>query len=137
MPPVWRCHIGSDRSKNLLLTGGTQFETVGTFYAPNVSMSKEYGIGKFLRGLLSGDKTRSKPGRKTLLSVFPYTSYSRMSDQDIMDLWRFWKTLPVSDEPSKEHKLFLPFNMRSNIGVWKSLFMKKEFVEIKKILLHI
>lgn len=41
------CHLGSDKSKNLLLAGGTAFETqFGKFYAPNVSMSKEYGISE-------------------------------------------------------------------------------------------
>ena len=33
-----------------------------------------------------------------------------MLDSDIVDLWSFWQTLPVSNEPSKDHKLFLPFN---------------------------
>ena len=128
------CHVGSDKSEKLLLAGGTQFETqFGTFYAPNVSMSKEYGIGRwssedFYRAIKLGQN----PEGKHYYPVFPYTSYSKMSDQDIMNLWRFWKTLPVSDEPSKEHKLFLPFNMRSNVGVWKSLFMKEEFVGDKE-----
>ena len=42
------CHLGSNRSKNLLLAGGTAVETqFGTFYAPYVSMSKEYGIDEW------------------------------------------------------------------------------------------
>ena len=124
------CHLGSDRSINLLLAGGTAFETqFGTFYAPNVSMSKEYGIGEWsLEDFYRALKLGQSPEGKHYYPVFPYTSYSRMSGQDIADLWVFWKTLPISNEPSKEHKLFLPFNMRSNIGVWKSLFMKDEFV---------
>lgn len=124
------CHLGSDRSINLLLAGGTAFETqFGTFYAPNVSMSKEYGIGEWsLEDFYRALKLGQSPEGKHYYPVFPYASYSRMSGQDIADLWVFWKTLPISNEASKEHKLFLPFNMRSNIGVWKSLFMKDEFV---------
>ena len=128
------CHLGSDRSINLLLAGGTAFETqFGTFYAPNVSMSKEFGVGEWsLEDFYRALKLGQSPEGKHYYPVFPYTSYSRMSGQDIADLWVFWKTLPISNEPSKEHKLFLPFNMRSNIGVWKSLFMKDEFVGDKQ-----
>ena len=128
------CHLGSDTSKKLLLAGGTAFETqFGTFYAPNVSMSKEYGIGEWsLEDFYRAIKLGQSPEGKHYYPVFPYTSYSRMSGQDIVDLWNFWQTLPISTKPSKEHKLFLPFNMRSNIGVWKSLFMKDEFVGDKQ-----
>ena len=128
------CHIGSDASKKLLLAGGTAFETrFGTFYAPNVSMSKEYGIGEWsLADFYRAIKLGQNPEGKHYYPVFPYTSYSRMLDQDIVDLWRFWKTLPSSNKPSKDHKLLLPFNMRSNIGVWKSLFMEEDFVGDKR-----
>ena len=124
------CHLGTDRSEKLMLSGGRSFETqFGTFYAPNVSMSKEFGIGEWsLENFYHAIKLGQSPLGKHYYPAFPYPAYSRMLDSDIVDLWSFWQTLPVSNEPSKDHKLFLPFNMRSNIGIWKRLFLRQEFV---------
>ena len=42
------CHLEADGPDKLMLSGGRAFETkFGTFYAPNVSMSKEFGIGEW------------------------------------------------------------------------------------------
>ena len=51
-----------------------------------------------------------------------------MTDQDIMDLWTFWKTLPSSDAFISDHDLPFLFSSRRNIGVWKTLYMSDKFV---------
>ena len=112
-------HLGSDKSKKPLLAGGTEFETqFGKFYAFYFSMSKDYGIDAWsFEDFYRAIKLGQSPEGKHYYPVFPYTSYSSMSGQDIVHLWNFWQKLPISTEPSKEHKLFLSFNMRTNIGV--------------------
>jgi mono/diheme cytochrome c family protein len=54
-----------------------------------------------------------------------------MKDQDIKDLWTFWKTLPSSETPNKDHELPILFDIRRNIGVWKKLYVSEEFVSEK------
>jgi hypothetical protein len=42
------CHMDPQGSNRLLLVGGQSFSTpFGMFYAPNISMSKGYGIGEW------------------------------------------------------------------------------------------
>jgi mono/diheme cytochrome c family protein len=54
--------------------------------------------------------------------AFPYTSYTRMTDQDIADLFAFLNTLPPSDVASLPHQIGFPFNIRRSLGGWKFLF---------------
>ena len=45
------CHVEKGSQNKLLLAGGQAFASpFGTFYAPNVSMSKTYGIGAWNQG---------------------------------------------------------------------------------------
>ena len=59
--------------KSLLLAGETAFETqVETFYTPNVSMSKEYGIGEwFLEDFYRAIKLGQSPEGKHYYPVIP------------------------------------------------------------------
>src|SRR5690606_37553757 len=54
---------------------------------------------------------------------FPYTSYQRMTVDDVRDLFAFMKTLPAVERPSEPHDLKFPFNVRRAVGLWKLLYM--------------
>jgi mono/diheme cytochrome c family protein len=58
--------------------------------------------------------------------AFPYTSYTRMTDQDIADLFAFLNTLPPSDVASLPHQIGFPFNIRRSLGGWKFLFFSDQ-----------
>lgn len=124
------CHLGKDKGLKSGLSGGEEFKTpFGIFYAPNVSMSEKYGIGKwtysdFYRSLKSG----VNPEGKHYYPAFPYTSYSKIKEEDIADLWAFWQTLPAVEIPSKPHDIKFPFNYRWSLGIWKTLFWDKRHV---------
>lgn len=55
--------------------------------------------------------------------AFPYTSYTRMSDADLSDLWAFMQTLPASDRASEPHEIGFPFSMRFTLTFWKWLYL--------------
>ena len=122
------CHQSLGSTDELALAGGTAFNsTFGTIYAPNVSMSERDGIGKwtiveFAKALKEG----ISPEGDHYFPAFPYTSYSKITDQDLVDLWEFWRTLPIIDGESKKHELKWPFSVRRNIGLWKLLYFSKE-----------
>jgi len=84
------------------LAGGKAIETpFGTFYAPNITTDKVQGIGdwtvdEFERALRTG----KSPKGKSYYPAFPYSFYTRLTDQDIADLWAAFKTVPAVSTPS-------------------------------------
>ncbi|MDB3930328.1 cytochrome c [Paracoccaceae bacterium] len=127
------CHITQGSKNKLILAGGQKFETpFGRFIAPNISNSVKYGIGSWeFIDFYNALKLGQSPEGQHYYPAFPYTSYSKMKDQDIKDLWTFWKTLPSSETPNKDHELPILFDIRRNIGVWKKLYVSEEFVSEK------
>ena len=103
------CHIAQGSKNKLILAGGQKFETpFGIFIAPNISNSVKYGIGSWeFIDFYNALKLGQSPEGQHYYPAFPYTSYSKMKDQDIKDLWTFWKTLPSSETPNKDHELSL------------------------------
>jgi len=60
--------------------------------------------------------------------AFPYTSYGRMTDGDLVSLFSYLETLPASDIPSLPHEVGFPFNIRRSLGGWKRLFANKDWI---------
>ena len=127
------CHVSEEDPKKGYLAGGQKFETnFGTFVAPNISNSKLYGIGNWdFEDFYGAVKLGQNPEGNHYFPAFPFTSYSRMTDQDIADLWSFWQTLPSVDIPSGEHEISFPFNIRRNLGIWKTLYLQDSFMDEK------
>ena len=100
----------------------------GTFYAPNISNGPE-GIGgwrlaDFARALRQG----VSPDGRHYYPAFPYTSYIRMTDGDVADLFSYMTALPADPTASRAHDVAFPFNIRRGIGLWKRLYLSPEDV---------
>lgn len=126
------CHAAPDAEGDakLVLAGGQRFASdFGTFIAPNISSDPEAGIGAWsLEDFASAVKKGVSPDGQHYYPAFPYTAYSLMSDQDVVDLWAFWQTLPADATPSQPHEVGFPFNIRRSVGVWKLLYMTDDWV---------
>ncbi len=124
------CHHVKGSEDKLALAGGQEFVSdFGTFYAPNISPHPQEGIGDwnleaFANAVLNG----VSPAGQHYYPAFPYTSYTRMTDADVSDLWAYMKTLPEDATPSKPHDVGFPFNIRRSVGGWKFLFMDDAWV---------
>ncbi|MEQ8479546.1 MAG: cytochrome c [Hoeflea sp.] len=124
------CHAapGSEGEARLTLSGGVRLESdFGAFVGPNISPHPEAGIGgwdvrDFANAMLAG----VSPGGSHYYPAFPYGSYTRMSDQDIADLFAFLNTLPESEVASLPHEIGFPFNIRRSLGGWKLMFFTDE-----------
>jgi len=125
------CHVAEGETEKTRLAGGQKFKTdFGVFIAPNISNSREYGIGGWkFDDFYTAIKFGQSPEGRHYFPAFPYVAYSKIRDQDIADLWSFWKTLPSIETPNVEHDIKFPFNIRRNIGIWKLLYMPKNFVD--------
>ncbi|WP_428646559.1 c-type cytochrome [Roseibium sp.] len=118
------CHTNGEEG-GAPLAGGLALRTdFGTFYSPNLTSDKKTGIGDwsvedFAKAVRHGISPEGKP----YYPAFPYPFYSRFSDQDIADLWAAFQTVPAVDEPSREHDLGLPFNIRDGLKIWRTAFL--------------
>lgn len=121
------CHAapGAKGDAKLVLSGGVELKTpFGTFVAPNISPDRKTGIGAWSAAdFVNAMKRGVSPQGEHYYPAFPYTSYARMTDGDVVDLFAYIKTLAPSTEPNVEHQLGFPFNVRRGLGLWKRLYL--------------
>lgn len=104
--------------------GGRALKTpFGTFYGPNITPHPEAGIGRwsfddFVHALREG----VRPDGSNFFPSFPYPSFTKISDQDLRDLWAYLRSLKPSAQPSRPHELGLLYRSRAAVGGWKKLF---------------
>ena len=117
------CH-GAD------LSGGHELKTpFGVFHVPNITPHPRAGIGgwtlvEFADAMLRG----VDPNGRHYYPAFPYTSYTRMTWQDLADLKAWLDTFPPSDHRVPAHELSFPWNIRRGIGAWKRLYLNADWV---------
>jgi mono/diheme cytochrome c family protein len=120
------CHAAPDSEgeARLVLAGGERFPSAfGTFVAPNISPHPEAGIGAWsdaevVEAIVNG----VSPAGAHYYPAFPYAAYRNADLSDVASLVAYLRTLPESDVPSEPHDIAFPFNIRRNLGLWKSLF---------------
>ena len=124
------CHAAPEAEDKRVLSGGQTFPSdFGTFTAPNISPDPDHGIGSWTLAQFATALTRGvSPDGQHYYPAFPYTAYAKMREQDIVDLWAFWQTLPESDAPSRPHEVGFPFSIRRGVGVWKQLYLSDGWV---------
>jgi mono/diheme cytochrome c family protein len=117
------CHTDA-KNNGARLAGGRALATpFGVFYSPNITPDKETGIGKWslddfhraLRDGISGHGAYYFP-------VFPYTSFTGMSDQDIADLFAYLQIQEPVKQVGKRHDVGPPFSWRFLQIGWRALF---------------
>jgi len=121
------CHTDR-KGGGAALAGGAALKTeFGTFYPPNLTTDVETGIGgwsqeQFATALRHG----LSPSGEPYYPAFPYEFYTRLSDQDIADLWAAFQTVPPVTQNSPEHQLAFPFNLRRGVYLWQSMFLGEQ-----------
>lgn len=121
------CHMakGAKGEARLLLTGGQVFATeFGIFYAPNISPSTEGIAGWSAFDLGNALLKGVSPQGSHYYPAFPFSTYTRMKPQDVIDLKAYLDTLPASAQPNQPHELPFPFNIRRSLGFWKLMFLR-------------
>ncbi len=95
----------------------------GLFYGPNITPDREYGIGGWTEAQFHDALRRGIDDEgQYLFPVFPFTSFSGMSDQDIADLYAYLGTQPPVAQPNRPHDVKPPFGWRFLLGFWRALF---------------
>jgi len=115
------CHTAPGGQK---LAGGRPLSTpFGTFYSPNITPDPQTGIGhwtdaQFLRALREG----IRPDGANYFSVFPYTSFTRITDTDALAIKAYLFSLPPVRRQNRPHDVPFPFSWRFLQTGWKLLF---------------
>jgi mono/diheme cytochrome c family protein len=117
------CHTDK-KAKGAFLAGGPAMVTdFGTFFAPNITSDKKNGLGswtydQFHRAMREGKNEKGE----LLYPVFPYPSFTGMTEQDIADLWAYLKTVPAVAQPSKPQQAKAPYGFRPLLAGWRALY---------------
>lgn len=117
------CYACHTQANGAPIAGGGALRTpFGIFYAPNITPDAEFGIGKwteadFIRALREGVSPRGDD----YYPVFPYTSYTKMSERDIRDLFAYLKTTVPAKTARRSHELSFPYSIRTALIPWRWL----------------
>jgi mono/diheme cytochrome c family protein len=126
------CHVapGEQPEGAPVLAGGQKFPSdFGTFLAPNISPSVMAGVGSWTdRELASAIQRGVSPEGYHYYPAFPYDAYGKADTGDIVNLIAYLRTLPESEQPSQPHEVSFPFDIRRNLGAWKTLFVSDDWV---------
>jgi mono/diheme cytochrome c family protein len=101
---------------------GTPF---GALASPNITPESGTGIGswtddQFVRAMQQG--IAADGGH--LYPAFPYTAFTKMSRQDILDIRAFLNTLDPVVNAVKTDLLPFPFDIRESMIAWNALFFR-------------
>ncbi|MBX7201220.1 MAG: cytochrome c, partial [Rhodospirillaceae bacterium] len=108
--------------------GGLEFHSpVGSIHSTNITPDAETGIGKwseddFIKAMHDG----VAPGGRHLFPAFPYTAFTKVTDDDVKAIYAYLKTVkPVKYTPPSNG---IMFNSVSRLGMifWNALFHTSE-----------
>lgn len=117
------CHT-EQKPDAIPYAGGRALTTpFGTFYGTNITPDPKNGIGgwteaDFFRAMQKG----TRPDGWPYFPAFPYPSFTKITDNDLRDLWAYLRSLPPSTRANHPHELRFPFRFRILVFPWKWLF---------------
>jgi mono/diheme cytochrome c family protein len=120
------CHTDV-RNNGKPLAGGRALTTpFGTFYGPNITPDAKTGIGdwteaQFRRALREGINNHGS----YMFPVFPFASFTGLTDADISDLWAFLRAQTPVQQRNKPHEITPPFGFRFGLLFWRALFFRE------------
>jgi mono/diheme cytochrome c family protein len=109
-----------------VLAGGRALTTpFGIYYSTNITPDAETGIGRmsnaeFIQAMQEG----LSPDGQNYFPIFPYTSFTGISDKDLLDLRAYLSTLPAVHRNNKPPDAMPPFSWRWGVSLWKWLNFK-------------
>jgi cytochrome c5 len=107
--------------------GGLPFKTpFGTIFSPNITPDKATGIGKWTdKDFLKAMKHGIGPDGSYYFPVFPYTSFTKMTDADVLAIKAYLDLVPAVAQENLQPDMPIPFRWRFGQLGWRILFFSK------------
>lgn len=107
--------------------GGLPFKTpFGTIFSPNITPDKDTGIGTWTeQNFLKAMKHGVGPDGSYYFPVFPYTSFNKMTDADVLAIKAYLEAIPAVAQANLEPDMPIPFRWRFGQFFWRTLFFSK------------
>jgi mono/diheme cytochrome c family protein len=118
------CHTARDGKP---FAGGLPMKTpFGTLYTSNITPDPETGIGtwtsdQFYKMMHDG----RFPDGGLVYPAMPFASYTKVTREDCDAIYAYLRSVPPVKQRNREHDLTFPFNNRSLIIGWRTLFFKE------------
>lgn len=118
------CHSAPGGAK---FAGGLYMETpVGKISTPNLTPDKDTGIGawsddQFYRAMHEGIDDEGA----YLYPVFPFPWYTKITKEDALAIKAYLFSLKPVHAPRKEIQIGFPFDIRTGLLTWRTLFFKE------------
>jgi mono/diheme cytochrome c family protein len=118
------CHAPGPDLQNVAAdvpAGGKPLSTpIGTLYPPNLTPDLETGLGYWTEADFVNAMQKGLGGSdQHLIPAFPYTSYTHMKIEDVLDIKAYLATLPrVKNKRTSTSIYFLPI-IRRGLGLWQ------------------
>jgi mono/diheme cytochrome c family protein len=95
----------------------------GTLYSTNISPDQETGIGNYTdRDFLDAVQQGIRKDGVRLYPAMPYTSYTLMTDADVLAIKAYLFSLPAVHRQNQRDTLQFPFNQRWTMIFWSWAF---------------
>src|SRR5262245_21519218 len=104
--------------------GGLEFPLpFGSLYSINVTADKDTGIGNYTdQEFLNAVQRGIRRDGARLFPAMPYTSYTLMSDNDVLAIKAYLFSLPAAHAQNRRDTLQFPFNQRWTMVFWSWAF---------------
>ncbi len=110
-----------------LFAGGRAMLTpFGTLYTSNITPDPETGIGNWTAGQFYGAMHTGRfPDGGLMYPAMPFGSYTKVTRDDSDAIFAYLKTITPVRRPNRPHDLTFPYNNRSLILGWRTLYFNQ------------
>ncbi len=105
--------------------GGLPFHTpLGTIYSSNITSDPQHGIGSYtFDEFVLAMREGVAKGGKQLYPAMPFTSYAKVSDADLQDLYAYFTSkVPASTQQDRSSDIVWPLSVRWPLAYWRRAF---------------
>src|ERR1700743_2035398 len=118
------CHTAHEGK---LFAGGPPMATpFGNLYTSNITPDPQTGIGTWTSDQFSKMMHSGRfPDGGLVYPAMPFASYTKVTREDSDAIYAYLRTVPPVKQVNREHDLRFPYNNRSLILGWRTLFFRE------------
>ena len=110
-----------------LFAGGRAMPTpFGTLYSTNITPDRDTGIGDWSADHFYGAMHTGRfPDGGLIYPAMPFASYTKVTRADSDAIFAYLRSVPPVHQPNRPNDLHFPYNNRSLILGWRTLFFNE------------